>query len=149
VPYISLQISPHGLVCDALVGITPARLKALTAAKKEPPKRVSIRALIDTGASCTCIDPKVAERLDLDITGRSPMNTASTGDTPVEANQYDVSLLIPHTSPDEYAFYLPTIPVAEMELLGPLAIHVLIGRDVLDRCLLIYDGKSQQFTISY
>lgn len=77
------------------------------------------------------------------------MNTASTGDTPVEANQYDVSLLIPHTSPDEYALFLPTIPVAEMYLLGPLAVHALIGRDVLDRCLLIYDGRNQRFSIGY
>ncbi len=145
-PYLTLQITGLGLVCDVLFRPTQPRIEALRSAGQPIPSFGRYRALVDTGASCTCIDPSVAVDLGLDATGSTPMNTASTGASPVNAQQYDITLVIDH--PDGFPLFLPTIPVAEMEL-SMLGIEALIGRDVLDECLLIYDGKSQTFTLGY
>jgi hypothetical protein len=128
------------------MGVSQARRRALEAVKEKVPTHMPIRALIDTGASCTCIDPSVSSRLKLEVTGKDPMNTASSGSKPHEANRYDASLLV--NNPDGYAFYRPNIPVSEMPL-GPLGVHALIGRDVLGECLLIYDGRNGFFSLAY
>lgn len=75
------------------------------------------------------------------------MTTASSGNTPVNADQYDVSFYIP--CPDGPAFIKGTIPVVALDLLAPANVHALIGRDVLGECMLIYDGKNQFFSIAY
>jgi predicted aspartyl protease len=79
-----------------IVGVSTARAQALTAANQPIPPTQNIRALIDTGASGTCIDPMVFKALQLQPTGSIPMLTPSTGQTPVDADTYDVAIMIPN-----------------------------------------------------
>lgn len=147
-PYLNLQISPDGPLCDAVFGVSSARRLALQTAGQTIPKAIRVRALIDTGASCTCVDPSVSQDLSLVPTGQAQMATPSTGTTQVHyANQYDVSILIPH--PTLAPLIFQTVAVAEAELLLPQGFHALIGRDVLETCLLIYDGQNGLFTLAY
>lgn len=44
---------------NAALGVSEARRQALTAAGQPVPPFVPIRALLDTGASVTCVDPTV------------------------------------------------------------------------------------------
>lgn len=129
------------------MGVSQARRRALEAAKQKVPANIAIRALVDTGATCTCIDPSVSAELGLKVTGKDAMNTASTGNEPYEANRYDASLIV--RNPGDYDLVKPNIPVSEMPLFGTLGVHALIGRDVLEDCLLIYDGKNGFFTLAY
>ena len=77
------------------------------------------------------------------------MNTGSSGSTPFDADQYDVSLLITPTSAQDAAFRRATIPVAAMPLVVSIGVDALIGRDVLRRCLLVYDGRNEFFSLAY
>jgi hypothetical protein len=96
--------------------------------------------LIDTGASCTCVDPSVLSSLNLTPTGPVTMNTPSTGSTPHTAFQYDVSLFIPGSAANQPPLSLPNIAVAAAELLTAQGFHALIGRDILAHCVLVYNG---------
>lgn len=132
---------------DAYVGVSQARNTALQLAKQRIPTPEKIRALLDTGASCTCIDPSVLKALGIPPTGNVLLNTPSTGSEPHTANVYDVSLAIPGaTSPP---LFLHTIAIAETELLAKQGFHALIGRDVLENCVFHYNGPVKILTVSY
>jgi hypothetical protein len=149
-PHFTLQISEqHGLLIMAAVGVSQERKHALTTASKTIPALVPIHALIDTGASSTCIDPSVLKSLDLTPTGNCLINTPSTGRTPVPADQYDVSLIIPAQTKEHIPFILSTLAVVCADLLTPQGYHALIGRDVLEHCVLTYNGAAKFFTLAY
>lgn len=44
---------------------------------------------------------------------------------------------------------IPSIPVLQLPLLRHQQFHALIGRDILNRCVLIYNGSFRQFTLAF
>jgi hypothetical protein len=106
-----------------------------------------IMALVDTGASSTCVDPSVLTALSLTPTGVVLLNTPSTGGTPHQAEQFDVALIIP--APVGPALIFRTIPVVASELLASQGFHALVGRDILDQCLFSYNGSIKLFTLAF
>jgi predicted aspartyl protease len=108
---------------------------------------IPIYALVDTGASCTCVDPTVLDGLALTPTGSVSVNTPSTGTTPHESYQYDVALVIP--APNGTPLVFQTIPVVAASLLAAQGFHALIGRDILSRCFFAYNGELGFFTLAY
>lgn len=56
-PHFTRQFQDHAPIVDAVFHVSEPRLKALTEAGVEIPKPVVGQALIDTGASCSCVDP--------------------------------------------------------------------------------------------
>jgi hypothetical protein len=133
----------------AAVGVSQARQTALVAARLPIPPVVNIFALVDTGASCTCIDPSVLQSLQLTPTGSTPMNTPSTGTAPHVANQYDVSIIIAGPGPTHPPFFSHTVPVVEAQLPSAQGFHALIGRDILEHSLFSYNGTAGIFTLAY
>lgn len=130
---------------DVLVGVSDPKRLALTAAKQPIPNPVPIRALIDTGASCTCLDPLVVQQLGLVPTGTTPMLTPTTGPNPVNCNQYDVLLALIHPML-HYTFH--ALPVVESQVVHQ-GFHLLLGRDVLNGCHLTYQGHAQTFSLCF
>ena len=112
------------------------------------PAPVTIRALVDTGASCTCIDPSVLQSLQLTPTGSASVHTPSTGATPAAADQYDVGLAI-FAALNQVPLFLATVPVIAADLLQPQGIHALIGRDILSLCVLHDNGTTGTFTLAF
>jgi hypothetical protein len=108
------------------------------------PQRLT--ALIDTGASCTCIDPAIIGALELSPTGSIQVFTPSTGDRGHATAQYDACLQI-YTSPQQAPLEIPLIAVVASEL-KMHGIDALIGRDVLQHCLLWYNGSSGIFSLA-
>jgi hypothetical protein len=49
----------------AFIGVSDAKAAALVTAKQTAPSRIQINAMIDTGASNTCVDPSVLKSLQL------------------------------------------------------------------------------------
>lgn len=129
------------------MAVGQARAQALQQAGKPVPGLVAIRALVDTGASSTCIDPSVLTKLQLTPTGKTHMITPSTGATPHLADQYDVSLAI-FGNANEPPLVLPTLAVTATALQHQ-GIDGLIGRDILTMCLLTYNGSMGQFTLAF
>ena len=148
-PYFTLQLSPQGPLLNAFIGVSEARRGALTAAGLPIPSAVHIRALIDTGASNTCADPSVLQTLGLTPTGVVTVNTPSTGSQPHNADQYDVSLIVPGSGPTHAPLIVNNLPVICAELVLQQGFHALVGRDILAQCLLEYNGATGLFTLAY
>jgi hypothetical protein len=139
-----------GALVDAFIGISLARVEAIKEAGQEAPKWVRIRALIDTGASITCVDPFILkDTLKLTPTGNTSIVSPTTGNQPVNVDQYDVGLFIPPAGEKETWLTIGNLPVVCSELLITAGFHVLIGRDVLAQCLFSYNGSSGSFTLAY
>jgi len=75
------------------------------------------------------------------------MLTPSTGAVPSEADTYDVGIVIPH--PQQTGLVIPVLAVCASELDQWQGFHVLVGRDILERCILIYNGTVPYFSLSY
>lgn len=148
-PHFSLQISTKGALLGAFIGVSIPRRDALKAAGQVVPDLVQIQALIDTGASATCLDPSVLQTLNLTATGSAPIETPSTGGKPVIADQYDVSLLVPPGDLNQIPLIVETLPVLCLPLLVSFGYHALIGRDILTKCVFLYNGSIKFFTLAY
>jgi hypothetical protein len=133
---------------NAMIGVSAARQIALSAERQPIPNLAAIRALVDTGASATCVDISVLRGLNLTPTGRTKINTPSTGSQPVDADQYDVSLIVP-AALNQAPLSVGTLPVISAELLSSQGFHALIGRDILANCIFSYIGNMGLFSLAY
>jgi hypothetical protein len=77
------------------------------------------------------------------------VSTPSTGNTPHNALQFDVSLMVPPSHQTHVPLFVPNLPVLESQLFQAQGFHALIGRDVLSICRFTYDGLSGLFTLVY
>jgi hypothetical protein len=151
-PIIALPIDPDGAFVQICIHLSAPKIQALQQANQPLPPPVVAKGLIDTGAACTAIDLTIVQQLGLAPTGMVPIVTPSTGASPHLANQYDVSVafaqspglgLLPVVHPIHFV-----LPVIEVDL-SAQGFEALIGRDVLERCLLVYHGATKQFSLSY
>jgi predicted aspartyl protease len=97
-------------------------------------------ALIDTGASSTCIDDAAAQQLKLPVVDVVTMSSASHASS--QANVYPILIDIAG---------LP-IPINAPQTIGATlaaqGLLLLIGRDVLQHCTLFYNGTTGEITLS-
>ncbi|MCX7424860.1 MAG: aspartyl protease family protein [Planctomycetia bacterium] len=144
---LTVPVSPQGLIVTVGVAVSGPKADAIKAAGKPIPQTQVVRALIDTGASCSAIDPGVIQALELTPTGTASIHTPSTGVGSHECNLYDVALFILMGSAQVHIASL-TAPVIEAKLAGQ-GFDVLIGRDVLSQGLLVYDGKAGNLSLAF
>ena len=144
-PHITSQIAVGGPLLDFRIGVSAPRAIVLKAQKKPIPPEVTLRGLIDTGASGTCIDPACLTLLGLSPTGQTKILTPSTGTTHHLCNQFDISLTILH--PD-LSLVLRAVPVIESNLANQ-GFQALIGRDILAKCLFVYNGTEETFSLAF
>lgn len=112
----------------------------LTQQGLEIPGPVTGHALIDTGASGTCIDIEVAQTMDLPVIDQVRMSTPS--DAAIEVNVYPVHL----------SFLGSPVQIDCRRAIGATlcsqGLIALIGRDVLQHCIFVYNGVAGQFTLA-
>lgn len=144
-PHLNVHIGNSGPMFDVSIGVTGHRAEALVREKKLVPDALSVRSLIDTGASCTAIDLSVAEALQLKPTGTSNIFTPSTGTDGHLANAYDVAMTF---KIDNYNKRFSHIEVVEGKFHGRTH-KALIGRDILEQVLLMYDGPLKLLTLAF
>ena len=145
-PTLNLPIGIGGPLVLVAIGISAPHAHAMVKAGKTPPPLVQGTFLIDTGASCTCIDPQLVAPLSLTPTGVVGMQTPSTAGISHNCHQYDVMLVIPNGTGSP--FVVEAIPVIETHLKSQ-GIDGLIGRDILQSCTLIYSGSLNLVMLSY
>ena len=128
------ELKLHGARVRISIAVSVMEREELDAVGLQQPAPLAIAALIDTGASITVINPEVAQRCGLRRTGQVRVSAVgTTGDFP----EYSASLLFP----DSPLHGFETIRVVACKLVGqPVA--CLIGRDVMRRWKLSYDGRS-------
>ena len=144
---LTLPLEPSGPIITIGFVVSGPRQSALKKAGQPVPDPVIARCLLDTGDSGTCVDSQVIAKLQIPPSGTVPIHTPSTGATPKICNQFDVGIGI---IMDDGAVHLPgvVIPVIESDL-DSLGIQALLGRDILDQALLIYDGHGRTLTLAF
>jgi len=147
-PHLTLTTSPGaGPILDVLIGVSEPLRKIMKTQGAAVPKPVSIRVLLDTGASGTCVDLATLSALGLVPTGTALIHTVSTTGTPVPAALYDVSLALVHPG-QQFVRWFDAVPVMGASLAAQ-GIQGLVGRDILAQCLLVYDGQAGTFTLAF
>jgi predicted aspartyl protease len=133
----SVALFMRGPVLQVNVTIEQNAGRALMSQGKTLPLKAGY-ALVDTGASNTCIDEQAAQELGLPIIDVANMQSASHDSHP--CNVYPVQIITPMVALNSQR----TLGAA----LASQGLLVLIGRDVLRSCTLFYNGPSGQFTLS-
>lgn len=141
-----VQISPQlvllnrGPVLQITVGLAQSMAQPLLQQGITLPTPLSGLALIDTGASVTCIDEAAAQQLQLPVVGTTQMVSASHAN--VQQNIYPVQIELVGAN---ITIESPQTMAAALAAQGLL---MLIGRDVLANCTLFYNGPTGQITLS-
>ena len=146
-PSFTFPLAADGPLLEITVSVSRSRRYVLTRFGLPVPQPVKVRALIDTGATFSCLDDSVFSRLDLSSKGTVPILAPTTGAIYQLMNRYDVDLELLAT-PTQRLFLLEDFPVLEAPLAAQ-GIEGLIGRDVLSRCVFVYDGTANTFSLSF
>jgi len=144
-PIVQADLTAHGPLIDVMVGVSIPFAKRLLRANQPRPADVRVRALLDTGSDGVVIDHDVVARLGLLPTGSTSIVTASTSGLPHVGETYDVSAWIYGMPPR----LLTSTTEAFASNLSPFAYHIILGRSILDRGCLVYDGRSHSCSFDY
>lgn len=148
-PHFTREVDALGAILNIVLAVSDARAHALEVAGLPIPGLINAKGMVDTGASCTCIDPSIIATLRIPPSGEAYMRTPSTGSEPVNVNEYDVSLSIFGPSTDHPPYCIPNLAVVESQLLQAHGFHALIGRDVLSNCVFSYNGALRLYTLAF
>lgn len=149
-PHFTMLLEGSGPIVWAFVSVSEERDKALKAAGQPVPAPVPIRALVDTGASQTNVTESILTGLGLVEKNVVPVGTASTnGDQLHLTKQYDAGIVIPGSTDSPFPLILKSIPVLGFTPHSASGFQALIGRDVLGKCVLVYNGSINQFTLAF
>ena len=146
-PHFTLDFGDRGPCLNVLLSVSAARLNALQSEGMDVPASVPAIGLVDTGASCTSVDPNVIQALKIPPSGDTKVLTPSTKDGPVPVMQYDVGLQI-YAAKTQHPLIVRDLPVIEAPL-AQQGIHALIGRDVLADCILNYNRAEKRYTLAF
>ena len=124
------------------IGVPSAITKSLTKAGKPVPAPVAGMALIDTGASQSCVHSDAIAGL-----GVSPVGSGNVGTPSGQGSHYKYPARLNFT---DMGFTIEFSSAIGVDLTGQLGgnMVVLVGRDILARCLFIYNGSSGCFTLA-
>ena len=147
-PVIKSALESEGALVDVLLGWSTHRARQLRAALKPVPPPVDARAILDTGAEITCVDPSLVQSLGLPFGGTTFVNLPAHGGMNV-ASLYDAGPAIVHPSGNARDnLNIRDLSVFEVSL-APLGYQVIVGRDVLAKCRFFYDGPGDEFELAY
>ncbi|HVA64891.1 MAG TPA: retroviral-like aspartic protease family protein [Terriglobales bacterium] len=130
----------RGPCVPVVVSLPQSAAKGLMASGKAVPSMQGL-ALIDTGATTTCIDQEAARQLGLPTIDQGEINSASHDKHP--CNIHPVQITIPLVG---LSVEIPRTAGVSLKSQGLVA---LIGRDFLSRCTLFYNGPAGSLTLPF
>lgn len=133
------DLQSEGPVLEVTLALTAAASAAMATGGQPLPTPIKASAMVDTGASHSVVQAGLLGPLGLHPVGSSLINTPSSEG--VSCNLYAVRIVLPNGN------YIDST-VIEAPLQGQ-NIQALIGRDVLQHGILIYQGHLGQFTLSF
>ena len=123
----------------AILSVSDAHRQILARQREAVPETIDGFALIDTGASSTCVDQEAAAKVGLPVIDRAMMNSASHAKHEVPV--YSGKLVIPE-------FYGIDMEYAMGASLDGQNLIALIGRDLLQTAVLVYNGADGTVSLS-
>jgi predicted aspartyl protease len=135
-----VALQKEGPCVQVTIGLAQSIASQLLQQGQSLPKPISGVALIDTGASSTCIDEAAAQQLSLPVVNVVNVASASHASTP--QNVYPIQIEVVGLPISIEA------PNAIGAALAPQGLLALIGRDVLQHCTLFYNGITGEITLS-
>lgn len=147
-PTLTNVLASDGALVDVQIGFSATQTQRLRSALRPIPQPISTRALLDTGAEATGVDQALIQALGLPTRGSVLANLPAHGGLTF-GFLYDAALTIVHPSAN-YHLDLVIHDLAVLELpLAPLGYQVVVGRDVLALCRLLYNGPRHRFRLVY
>ena len=135
--YTSPNLENNGAIIGVDIFPPFAVIKDLRDKQENVPTKKLI-GLIDTGASCSGFDAQIAKELNLIVRDQQAVLTPSGESTHY---LYDVVLVLNE-------FFTRGIPIQSYGLdLSKQPYDILIGRDVLKSCTLIYNGWNNSYDL--
>ncbi|MFH1067354.1 MAG: retropepsin-like aspartic protease [bacterium] len=146
-PHFTLNQGPLGPLIDVFIGVSEPRHAALLKAGAVIPSAIVVKALVDTGASHTAVDPNVMTMLGLQPKRTAQTISPTTGVEPHTCHTYDVSIHVPlGTATTLFSKLAWEVTCLKLKHQG---FEMLLGRDILADGLLIYDGKAGTFAMAF
>jgi hypothetical protein len=146
-PVLTGPVRADGALVPVRVALSRPLRQALRRGGRPVPPPVDLLALLDPGAECTCIDPRSVRSLPLPIAGFGLVNAPSLAGVSF-GRSLQAGLTVSHPDGAASSLEVPELTVVELDL-GQLGYKALVGRDVLARCMLVYDGPAGRFTLAY
>ncbi|MBX9628632.1 MAG: hypothetical protein K2X82_32845 [Gemmataceae bacterium] len=146
-----IPVGTDGPLVPILVGLPFALVHSRRASGSPIPPPVVAEALIDTGADVTVLDPAVLAPLvasGLPVRRTVFVNSPALGGV-APLFEYEVGLTVAaDPGVPKSGLTIRTLLVVERQL-GALGYQALVGRDVLDQCVLVYDGPGRRAVLGY
>ena len=136
----NLALMGRGPILQVTVSVPQSISEALVQQGIAVAAPITGLALIDTGATATCVDEVAAQKLGVPVVDVTLMHSASHANIP--SNRYPIHFDVVGIP---MGVDVPTAIGAALESQGLL---LLIGRDVLGHCLLVYNGATGAFSLS-
>jgi predicted aspartyl protease len=126
-PKLSLLLSNNRIIADVFVSTGDIK------------KAVKVKALIDTGASSSCITVDLSQVLNLIPISK---RTLITGAGQIASNVYSVNMFFMF---DKILISLENTQVSEIS--GKHSFSIIIGMDIIERGVLVVSGNTCVFSL--
>jgi predicted aspartyl protease len=142
-----IKLSPRdalllrGPVFQVTVGLAENVAQQLIQQGLAVPEPIAGWALLDTGASSTCVDDATAQKLKLPIIDKAKMSSATH--EAIEVNVYPALISFTGTPIKVNVLHAIGANLAGQQLIA------LLGRDMLQNFTIFYNGAFGQITISF
>ena len=133
------RLRESGPTCQVVIKPSEPVIEKLKSENKKVP-RVSVLALIDTGASTTAVSHRVVKKLKL--VPRGTVQVYTSHKKPETRNEFDIWLAF------DARICLTIVKVLDANLQNS-SIDCLIGRDVLEHGVLTYNGPKKQVELTF
>ena len=106
------------------------------------------RVLIDTGATSSCVSTRIVKELGLIVVGVGKVRTPGNP-KPVDTLKYRVGIAIETLAGHSKEKLVSIEDVVVYGNLGMGSTECLLGRDILRHAILVYNGPTQTFSLSF
>jgi hypothetical protein len=137
-----------GPLCPIEIHVPPAIAQILSNAGQPIPNCVTGMALIDTGATVTCVHEPILQGLGLNPVGIVNLGTANG---PTQQNVYPVRIICPTQgwTFDPGSATGVNLTGQVLNVSPPVAIIALLGRDLLQNWMLVYNGPLGLWSVGH
>jgi hypothetical protein len=146
-PTLTGPITADGALVNVHFGVSGARRYVLVRRSFPVPVPSAVRAVLDTGSFITLADARAITLLGVTPYDRRKFLTSATGATPHVRDVYDLSVTLLDDGANQSAYW-PSVDVLPAVFPPSDAVHGVIGRDLLAKAALLFDGIAGIFTLT-